>query len=194
MPGTCSKPREAGAEPFLLAIWAIFTPAQQQRGECGIFRKCFAKVVQFRAAAHSLTCADASPLPWLSREAPMCTSPPKLTSAGGKVLEIIFSEIKWKTTQKSLAWLWRADTASGSGGHSSLPWWNSLKIFLLRRYEGQAIKMAPNACQSGSENDVFNLCFKALPFLMHFYKAVCATLHLQNTAKASVVSITDEVL
>lgn len=38
------------------------------------------------------------------------------------------------------------------------------------------------------------ICVSRLPFLMPFYKAACANLHLQSTAKASVVRITDQFL
>lgn len=79
-----------------------------------------------------------------------------------------------KMAQKSPAWSWRADMASGSGGHGSLPGWNSLKILLLRRCEGQTIKTQPAACQSVSENGaVLDLCVKPLPFVNASFKAMC---------------------
>lgn len=68
-----------------------------------------------------------------------------------------------------------------------MPGWNSLKILLLRRCEGQTIKTQPDACQSVSENGVvLDLYVKPLPFVNASFKSICVILHLQSTATASL--------
>lgn len=95
----------------------------------------------------------------------------------------IFQEM----TQKGPAWIWRL--TGRQEAESRLAAWleSSLKIFLLRRCEGQTIKTPPDACQSVSENGVvLDLSVKSLLFVNASFKAVSVALHLQSTATVSL--------